>query len=475
MNVRINPGTARGIMEAPPSKSMAHRLIICAGLAEGESVIANVDFSQDILATMDCLTALGATIDRAGPGILHIKGSDIRSGSRTSQKSILPCRECGSSLRFFIPLCLLNDKEKTLTGSETLLSRPLTIYEDICIDQGICYKKENTSLTVKGRLKGGDYLIPGDISSQFVSGLLFALPLLDRDSRIRLIPPVESRPYIDMTLQALSEFGVKADWEDDYTILVYGRQNYSPRQVRVEGDYSNAAFFEALNLTGGDVRLEGLKIDSLQGDKIYRKYFDQIQSGYADIDIADCPDLGPVLIAAAAMKHGAEITGTRRLRIKESDRGQAMKQELEKLGIDLVIKDNAIIVPDLKSDNSSGMKEDDSSDVKRDNSSGMKQDVLSARESDVSSYEMQDIVSGADHNILSDNDLNVSEETGEPNGLITLKGHNDHRIVMALAVLLTRTGGILEGAEAVNKSLPDFFERMRRLGIGVEIYDELDK
>lgn len=433
MIVRIFPSIAKGIMEAPPSKSMAHRLIICAGLAEGESIIENVDSSEDILATLDCLAAIGAGIRWEKPGVLHIEGVDLRKtfmGRADHRRVSLPCRECGSSLRFFIPLCLVNGEKKTLTGSDTLFSRPLSIYENICKDQGLFYEKKKNSLTLEGRLKGGDYQVPGNISSQFISGLLFTLPLLEKDSRIRLIPPVESRPYIDMTIQALTRFGIRVSWENDLTLLVPGNQTYLPRRVRVEGDYSNAAFFEALNLAGGDVTLEGLTKDSLQGDKIYKEYFKQINAGFAELDIADCPDLGPVLMAAAAMKYGARFTGTRRLRIKESDRGLAMKQELAKLGIDITVEENEILIPadPITKGNISGSKKVDETFVgKRNNNSGE----------------------------------------------IVLDGHNDHRIVMALSVLLTKTGGSIAGAEAVKKSLPDFFERLGRLGIGVA-YDALD-
>lgn len=404
MKIEIYPGKAKGRIMAPPSKSMAHRLIICAGLAAGESVIEHVDLSQDILATLDCLRALGADVKVEAGSLdqsltLMIKGTDIR-GAKPIEA--LPCRECGSTLRFFVPLCLLNGNEARLTGSSRLFERPLTVYEDICSRQNLFYKKGERELLVAGRLKAGIYQVPGNISSQFISGLLFALPLLEADSKIRLIPPVESRPYIDMTLQALTRFGIKAKWEDELTILVSGNQNYQPARARVEGDYSNAAFFEALNLIGGQVRVEGLDEDSLQGDKIYRQYFKKLESGSCDLDISDCPDLGPVLIAAAALKQGARFLGTRRLKIKESDRGLAMKEELGKMGLDLLVTDNEIIVP-----------------------SGQ---------------------------------LKASQD---------LKGHGDHRIVMALSVILTQTGGTIEGAQAVNKSFPDFFDRLSELGIKV--------
>ena len=320
MRVTIEPSKARGRMEAPPSKSMAHRMLICAGCAEGTSRIENIDLSEDVLATMDCLKALGAGItyeDRC----VTVRGTDICG---IHGPALLNCRECGSTLRFMIPLCLMSGQKTELTGSVKLFERPLCVYEKICREQGILFERARNHLVVEGKLRSGEYELPGNVSSQFISGLLFVLPLLGGDSRIRLTGSVESRPYIDMTMQAMEIFGVKARWEDESAILIRGGQSYCPRSTKVEGDFSNAAFFEALNLIGGDVEVTGLYDGSLQGDKVYRQYFDRIREGYAQIDLSDCPDLGPVLMAAAAMCGGAKFTGTARLRLKESDRGLAM-------------------------------------------------------------------------------------------------------------------------------------------------------
>ena len=250
---------------------------------------------------------------------------------------------------------------------------------------------------------------PAQISSQFISGLLFVLPLLQEDSRIILTGPVESRSYILMTIQALQSFGVKILWEDDHAIAIPGNQTYSPRNVCVEGDYSNAVFFDALNLTGGKVTVEGLSEDSLQGDRVYKSYLRQIDEGCPAISLSDCPDLGPVLMAAAALRHGAVFTGTKRLKIKESDRGLAMQLELSRMGVRTEIAENHIRV-----------------------------------------------FPGAEH-------------PGE-----ILDGHNDHRIVMALTVMLASVGGKIRGAEAVKKSLPDFFDRLASLGIKITS-DEPDR
>jgi 3-phosphoshikimate 1-carboxyvinyltransferase len=387
---------------APPSKSAAHRLLICAALSGGVSTVRGIAPSQDMLATMDCLRALGARID-CDDEMAVVTGAHLPG---TLSGAVLPCRESGSSLRFLIPLALLHDRHFTFTGSRRLFARPLSVYEGLCRAQGLLWQLGSDSLTVCGPLTTGTFTIPGDISSQFISGLLFVLPLLDSDSVIRLLPPVESRPYIDMTLQALSLFGVTAGFEDEVTIRIPGSQQYMPRDVAVEGDWSNAAFFDALNTLGGDVQLSGLQADSLQGDRVYPRYFAALRDGSPTLDLSDCPDLGPVCMALAAALHGAVFTGTQRLQLKESDRVAAMAEELAKFGVRACL--------------------------------------------------------GADTVTIPPSSLQVPTQP--------LLGHNDHRIVMALAVLSTRTGGVIRGAEAVAKSLPDFFPRLQHLGIEVETY-----
>ncbi len=454
MIVTIRPSKASGRVQAPPSKSMAHRLLLCAGFSAGTSEISNVDFSDDILATLDCLRALGAKIVCKESRVII---SGINPGE-VSHPGVLPCRECGSTLRFMIPACLMSGQEMCLTGSGTLFARPLNVYEDICREQKLLFEKRENSLTVAGKLSAGRYVFPGNISSQFVSGLLLALPLLEKSSTITLLPPVESRPYIDLTLDALAQFGVKtalvpadgmeggsvrtapADGMESgsmgtaladgmasgsvgtapaegmeggsagtapsdaasspLVIYVPGGQSYQAGNHEVEGDYSNAAFFEALTLLGGNVEVDGLKEGSLQGDRIFREHFARLQEGFAEADLSDCPDLGPVLMAAAAALHGGRFTGTRRLKYKESDRGAAMKQELGRMNVRVDVSENEIVVyPGLS----------------------RPQEILD--------------------------------------------GHDDHRIVMALAVLLSMTGGSLRGTEAVAKSFPDFFDRLKKLGI----------
>lgn len=403
LKVEIKKGKAKGEMVAPPSKSMAHRYLICGGLSEGLSIISGIDKSEDVLATIDCLKAIGAQIEWVGNDV-HIRGAQPIV---TTPEKPLCCRESGSTQRFFVPLCLIGEGDALLQGKEGLFKRPLGVYEKICKEQGIAFEQSENSLFLSGQLQAGDYKVKGNISSQFISGLLFALPLLRADSTISILPPIESRPYINLTLSALKKFGVTAQWKDEKTLFIPGNQVYRAAQTAVEGDYSNAAFFAALNALGSKIEIHGLAPDSLQGDKAYERYLDMLEKGTPTIHLGDCPDLGPVLMAVAAAKNGAVFDDTRRLRIKESDRGACMAQELKKFGTDVAVYENSIVV--------------------------------------------------------------YPTDFHAP--ATALCGHNDHRIVMSLSVLLSLTGGEIEGAQAVSKSLPDFFERLRALGIGVVEYD----
>lgn len=403
MTVSIRPGTAKGTVCAPKSKSAAHRLLLCAGLANGTSTIRELPLNKDTEATMASLRSLGAGITLSGNAAL-VTGCDPRS---RKDPAVLPCHESGSTLRFLIPLCLLSDAPAKLTGTEKLLSRPLSEYESVFSKQGIRLLREKTSLTVEGKLSGGTYTLRGDVSSQFVTGLLYALPLAEEDSLIRLIPPVESRPYIDLTLSHLGAAGIRAEWTDDTALFVPGGQNYLPVDAVVEGDWSNAAFLEGLNLLGGSVTVTGLAEGSPQGDKVCREYFRKLEDGTPVLDLSDCPDLGPVLFALAAAKNGASFTGVSRLRDKESDRIGAMQEELAKFGI--------------------------------------------RTEAGIGTF-------------------TVFPGYRAPSGPIC--GYNDHRVVMALAVLCTVTGGTILGAEAVSKSFPDFFEKLSELGVEIDAVDQ---
>lgn len=401
MNITIEKSTAKGTESAPPSKSMAHRYLICAALSGEGGNVSYLEMSQDIEATLDCIQSMGAKVsyDKEKDSYSITGIEDIKNMPSTEFK----CRESGSTLRFFIPISMLSDSEKTFYGSKTLLTRPLSVYEEICAKQGISFYKDENCVKVKGALKPGVFDIKGNISSQFISGLLFTLPLLSGDSEIRLIPPVDSKSYIDLTLMALSKFGVTVTWKDDTTLFVKGNQKYTKTDIRVEGDYSNAAFLDAFNYIGGDVRVEGLDSESLQGDRVYKQHFETLSKENATIDISDCPDLGPVLFMVAAVHHGGVFTGTRRLKIKESDRGAVMCKELSKFGIESKQEEDTITI--------------------------------------------------------------YASELKKPDEIVC--GHNDHRIVMSMSLLLSLTGGTVDDAEAVNKSYPSFFEVIKKLGIEV--------
>ena len=402
MKVNIEKGRAAGSIYAPTSKSDAHRLLICAALAEGESVISGVSSCDDVDATVRCLTALGASIE-IDKDTYTVRGFDPKSADI---RTPLDCAESGSTIRFLIPLCSLSGKEVKLIGKGRLMDRPFDVYEGIFNEKGARFKKSD-DITLRGALTPGEYALKGNVSSQFISGLLFALPLLEGDSVIRITPPYESRSYVEMTLATLNKFGIRTICDGEFSIRIPGNQKYSAIRTRAEGDFSGAAFPAALNLFGSDVKILGLKDDSLQSDKAYERFYPMLASGYADIDISDCPDLGPVLFAVAAGKHGAKIRGTARLRIKESDRVMAMTEELRKMGA-----------------------------------------VISVYENEV---------------LIAKTDLHA------PNS--PLNAHGDHRIVMALAILLCSYGGEIEGAEVIAKSYPAFFEDLIKLGLGITFYD----
>ncbi len=399
MIYKILPSSAVGTVNAPPSKSMAHRLLICAGLSEGKSVVRGISQSKDVLATIDCLKSFGAEISING-GNVTVEGINKKS---IIDNPILQCNESGSTIRFFVPIALAFGKKTRLYGKNSLLKRPMDIYKDLASNHGFDFFQTENYLEVNRKLKNGIYTVPGNVSSQFITGLLFALPLIEGDSIIRIIPPIESYSYLKLTLSALKKFGIEVS-EKNNSFHIEGNQQYIPQDCIVEGDYSNAAFLDGFNCIGGCVTVTGLNDSSLQGDKIYKDYFPLLENSAPTLDISDCPDLGPVLFAIAAAKNGGIFTGVKRLRIKESDRVATMAQELSKFGIEIIIEDNRVIIPKSK---------------------------LKAPE-------------------------------------VSICGHNDHRIVMATSLLLSLTGGEIEGAEAVSKSYPDYFEAIRSLGIGVE-------
>ena len=419
MTAYIRPGPPpSGVLAAPPSKSMAHRAVPCAALADGESRLTGLAHSQDIDATLAAAAALGAQVE-AGESWARIAGA----APLQAPAAPVDCCESGSTLRFLIPLAALTGRPVAFTGRGRLMQRPQSVYQELFASQGLRFEQEGDTLTVAGPLRPGCFSLAGDVSSQFISGLLFALPLLDGDSRLCLKPPVESRSYIEMTRAAQSRFGVASAWLDEYTLAVPGGQAYRPRDMAIEGDWSQAAFPAALGVLAGDVTVTGLEPGTLQGDAVILDILrrcggraEAVPGGVrfqksalhgTKIDLADCPDLGPILMALGLLCEGETvITNAGRLRLKESDRIAAMEQELRKLG---------------------GRIESDGGTVT------VRRSALHA-----------------------------------PAG--PLWGHNDHRVVMSLTVLAAAAGlpVQIDGAEAVAKSWPGFFAAVRQLGVEVQ-------
>ena len=328
MNVTITPAKLHGPVTPPPSKSQAHRLIIAAALATGESVLDNVAPSQDILATIRCMEALGASFTWSG-STLAVQGLAMNRPFPTLPH--LDCGESGSTLRFLIPIALAVAGGGVFTGQGRLMERPQKPYFDLFDAKGISYTLEHGVLTVQGRLPAGDYPLPGDVSSQFVTGLLYALPLVEGTSRITLTSPLESEGYVDMTRQALHQAGITLD---GYTIP--GSQHYTPIRGSVEADWSQAGFFYAALGLGNPLDVQGLNLHSKQGDQRIVSFYEQLtgpETGLT-LDVSQCPDLVPPLAALAAGCPGktTHIVGAARLRIKESDRLATTSQVLVALG-----------------------------------------------------------------------------------------------------------------------------------------------
>ncbi len=333
MDVTIVPGTLKGAVTPPPSKSQAHRLILAAALSGGISTLSNVDLSQDIEATLGCLSALGTGVERQDKGQVKLHGLG-NSIPQAGPIPVLDCGESGSTLRFLIPAALVVIGGGIFTGHGRLMERPQEPYFRLFEEKGISYAKKDGKLTIQGRLEPGEYVLPGNVSSQFFTGLLYALPLLDGDSTLRSSTPLESRGYVDMTLDALRTFGVNVEETEPGVFAIPGRQSYQPKDPAVEADWSNAAFWYAANFLGAQVDIQGLNPDSVQGDRqIGALYWKLARPGDVDIDLSQCPDLAPPLAAMAAVRKGTtRFVNAGRLRMKESDRLQTIAQTLNALG-----------------------------------------------------------------------------------------------------------------------------------------------
>ncbi|MBR2024894.1 MAG: 3-phosphoshikimate 1-carboxyvinyltransferase, partial [Clostridia bacterium] len=317
MRVRIEPSIAKGVIKAPPSKSYAHRYLIASALAKGISEVDGIIPSDDMEATLKCISALGVSINQQNQKVT-LKNTNLKK-----QEADFYCNESGSTLRFFIPIALALGGINNFHGTERLISRGISVYEEICNEQSIKIEKTKEKITFIGKLKPGTFNVRGDISSQFITGLLFALPLLNGDSVINITTNLESTGYIDITLDVLKQFGIQID-KNGNSFYIRGNQNYISQNVTVEGDMSNGAFLDAFNILKGDVSVIGLKNDSLQNDSAYKIMFENLKKSFCTCDISNCIDLGPILFAVASVCNGGKFIGTKRLRIKESDRVEAM-------------------------------------------------------------------------------------------------------------------------------------------------------
>ena len=404
----------------PSSKSLSHRALITAALATGVSKIDGVAISKDIEATMRAMSALGASFTVNG-NTITAKGA----GSLLKSDGVVDCGESGSTLRFLIPLFALLEKETVFTGHGKLMERPQSVYEELFEKQSLQFEKDGSFLKLKGPLHGGYFSLPGDVSSQFFSGLLFALPLCKEDSVIEILAPFESSSYVNLTIEALRKAGVQATLKDNI-LHIPGNQTYHSFETTVEGDDSQMAFYAEMALIHQtEVEVGNVSHDSMQGDHIIIDFACQsgakvieTEKGYLfagghgkaiTADLSNCPDLGPALFALATQLEGTSVfTGCGRLRIKESDRIACMEEELRKLGCDISSKGDQVTV----------------------------------------------------------------KGKTELNRNVILHGHNDHRIVMALAVLASISDGcIIEDGQAVSKSYPHFFDDFRACGMECECHD----
>lgn len=363
---RVYPKRINGEVKIPPSKSMAHRAVICAALSDGLCKVRNIDYSDDIIATIEAMKALGAVITKKDEylEVIGIKSSDNKINNSISSERIIDCNESGSTLRFLVPIASLFEGVNRFVGRGNLGKRPLDTYYKIFDDQKIkySYKEGILDLKTEGKLKSGEFKVKGNISSQFITGLLFTLPLLDGDSKITITTEMESKGYVDLTLSAIKDFGVEIINNNYEEFIIKGNQTYNSRDYRVEGDYSQAAFFLCADAISNEVVVNDLKLDSLQGDKevidILERMGVKIENkdngiiGMANsklnstiIDGSQCPDIIPVVSLVAALGKGTtEVINAGRLRIKECDRLAAVASELNKLGAKITEKEDGLII-----------------------------------------------------------------------------------------------------------------------------------
>ena len=407
MDIKIYPSKLIGTVKAPSSKSYSHRMIIAAALAGGVSEICNVTESDDINVTAGAMEALGAKI-------LADEGTYTVSGIKTpAEKAYINCGESGSTLRFMIPVAAALGTNATFDGRAKLPTRPITPYTREFPKKGVTFEPQSgLPIEINGRLRAGEYTLEGDVSSQFITGLMLALPLCEEDSVIKLTSPLQSKPYADMTIAALKNFGVnikEADMDGLPLYLIKGGQKYSPCRISVEGDYSQAAFFYTANALGSEVRITNLDPNSVQGDKDIVEIIEGCGKELSafTVDVGDIPDLVPILAVLGSFTTGqSRIINAARLKIKESDRLVCVANALNAIGGRVTAGDDCLIIDPVK-----------------------------------------------------------SFKGGEVDSC------NDHRIVMAAAIAATVSEGpvIIHGAENVNKSYPRFFEDYKALGGRFEV------
>lgn len=411
--VKVSPSTLQGAVAIPPSKSDVHRAIICAALSKGVSTLFPVELSNDIKATISCIEALGGKTEYVNKK-LTVDGSDMFK----SKTATLNCIESGSTLRFFVPVTALGGVNATFIGEGRLPERPIGIYLDTLPKAGVtCKTQGGLPLEISGTLQSGRFEIPGNVSSQFITGLMFALPLLQGDSDIVLTSPIESIGYINMTIKTMSKFGVQVS-ETDYGWHIKGNQTYKPTDYITDGDWSQAAFFMCAGALKGETTVNGVDITSTQGDKeiaeILKRFGADVTIGEnfvtvkanelngIEIDARQIPDLVPILAVTGAFAKGVtKITNAERLRIKESDRLSAIANALNNVGAKVTEKPDGLEIEGV-------------------------------------------------------NSLNAG----------VAEGCNDHRIVMAMCVAtLMSTGDItITDAMSINKSYPTFFEDYNNMG-----------
>ncbi|OOB79980.1 MAG: 3-phosphoshikimate 1-carboxyvinyltransferase [Epulopiscium sp. Nuni2H_MBin003] len=357
--IKITPTILKGKVQVPPSKSMAHRAVICASLSSGTSIISNIDNSDDIIATITAMKSLGAIISQDGDTLTITGVTDYK----LSKDKLIDCNESGSTLRFLVPISMMFCGKLNFVGTGNLGKRPLTPFYEIFDAQNIeySYEVDKLDLKINGNLHSDTFRLRGDISSQFISGLLFALPLLENDSKIIITSPLQSKGYIDLTLQMINHFGVEIENQDYTTFIIKGSQSYKATKYNVEGDFSQAAFYFVAGALGNAVTVTNMNINSLQADKVILEFLEQIGADITinqdeitvsknrleaiDIDGSECPDIIPIISVALALCKGkSTITNVARLRIKECDRLEAISTLLNKIGGNVKeFSDNLII------------------------------------------------------------------------------------------------------------------------------------